>query len=95
MYFNMAPDTRVVHLMGEPDETRHILVANEQAVVSPSWSIHSGAGTAAYSFGEAAHEQDLKRLQAQGGLLSGSPEDGLKTYWLCLAHAQFQWCALQ
>jgi 4-deoxy-L-threo-5-hexosulose-uronate ketol-isomerase len=36
--------------MGRPDETRHLVVGNEQAVISPSWSIHSGVGTASYSF---------------------------------------------
>jgi 4-deoxy-L-threo-5-hexosulose-uronate ketol-isomerase len=36
--------------MGEPQETRHIFLENEQAVISPSWSIHSGVGTAAYTF---------------------------------------------
>ncbi|NRG19493.1 5-dehydro-4-deoxy-D-glucuronate isomerase [Rhizobiales bacterium] len=50
LYFDMAEDTRVVHLMGEPDETRHLIVANEQAVLSPGWSIHSGAGTGRYGF---------------------------------------------
>ncbi|GIQ69176.1 5-dehydro-4-deoxy-D-glucuronate isomerase [Xylanibacillus composti] len=50
LYFNMEEDTRVFHLMGEPNETRHIVVKNEQAVLSPPWSIHSGAGTASYSF---------------------------------------------
>jgi 4-deoxy-L-threo-5-hexosulose-uronate ketol-isomerase len=50
MYFNMAPDAFVVHLMGQPEETRHILMRNEQAVLNPSWSIHSGAGTRHYSF---------------------------------------------
>jgi len=49
-YFDMADDARVIHLMGEPCETRHIVVANEQAVLSPSWSIHSGAGTGSYTF---------------------------------------------
>lgn len=49
-YFDMAPDTNIVHLMGEPQETRHLIVRKNQAIVSPPWSIHSGAGTAAYSF---------------------------------------------
>jgi 4-deoxy-L-threo-5-hexosulose-uronate ketol-isomerase len=49
-YFDM-PETGVVfHFMGEPRETRHIVVRNEQAVISPSWSIHSGVGTASYTF---------------------------------------------
>lgn len=49
-YFNMAEDTRVFHLMGQPDETRHIVIKNEQAVISPSWSIHAGVGTSDYTF---------------------------------------------
>ncbi len=49
-YFNMAEDTVVFHLMGTPDETRHIVVRNEEAVISPSWSIHAGAGTNNYTF---------------------------------------------
>lgn len=49
-YFGMADDSAVFHMMGEPQETRHILVHNEQAVISPSWSIHSGVGTRAYTF---------------------------------------------
>ncbi|WP_130890557.1 5-dehydro-4-deoxy-D-glucuronate isomerase [Fusobacterium sp. THCT13E1] len=49
-YFNMDPETRVFHLMGEPTETRHIIMANEQGVISPSWSIHSGVGTSNYTF---------------------------------------------
>jgi 4-deoxy-L-threo-5-hexosulose-uronate ketol-isomerase len=44
MYFNMSPETRVVHIMGEPSETRHLIVANEQGVMCPSWSVHIGAG---------------------------------------------------
>ena len=50
LYFDLPADARVVHLMGLPDETRHLIVANEEAVISPSWSIHSGVGTASYSF---------------------------------------------
>lgn len=49
-YFDMEEDTRVFHMMGQPQETRHILMANEQAVLSPSWSIHAGAGTNNYTF---------------------------------------------
>ncbi|MNQ29651.1 4-deoxy-L-threo-5-hexosulose-uronate ketol-isomerase [compost metagenome] len=49
-YFNMQEDAAVFHMMGKPDETRHLLVHNEQAVISPSWSIHSGVGTQAYTF---------------------------------------------
>jgi 4-deoxy-L-threo-5-hexosulose-uronate ketol-isomerase len=49
-YFDMAEETRVFHMMGQPNETRHIVIANEQAVLSPSWSIHSGVGTGRYTF---------------------------------------------
>jgi 4-deoxy-L-threo-5-hexosulose-uronate ketol-isomerase len=50
LYFDLKPDAAVFHLQGQPDETRHIVMNNEQAVISPSWSIHSGVGTAAYTF---------------------------------------------
>ncbi|MDR1512122.1 MAG: 5-dehydro-4-deoxy-D-glucuronate isomerase [Propionibacteriaceae bacterium] len=50
LYFDLPEDARVVHLMGRPQETRHLVVGNNQAVISPSWSVHSGVGTAAYSF---------------------------------------------
>jgi 4-deoxy-L-threo-5-hexosulose-uronate ketol-isomerase len=50
LYFDLKPDAFVVHLMGEPEETRHLIVRNEQAVISPPWSIHSGAGTGSYTF---------------------------------------------
>lgn len=50
LYFDMDEDARVFHLMGEPSETRHLVVKNEQAILSPPWSIHSGAGTSSYTF---------------------------------------------
>jgi 4-deoxy-L-threo-5-hexosulose-uronate ketol-isomerase len=50
LYFDLPEDALVLHLFGEPHETRHLVVRNEQAVLSPSWSIHSGVGTSPYSF---------------------------------------------
>lgn len=50
LYFEMPEDAIVMHYMGEPDETRHIVMRNEEAVISPSWSIHAGCGTRAYTF---------------------------------------------
>jgi len=49
-YFDMPEDRVVFHFMGKPEETRHIVVRNEQAVISPSWSIHAGVGTGKYTF---------------------------------------------
>lgn len=50
VYFDMEEDTKIFHMMGEPAETKHLVMGNEQAVISPSWSIHSGVGTSNYSF---------------------------------------------
>ena len=50
MYFEVPKDNVIFHLMGEPDETRHIVMKNEMAVISPSWSIHAAAGTSNYTF---------------------------------------------
>lgn len=50
LYFNIKPEQTVFHMMGEPTETRHIVVRDKQLVLSPSWSIHSGCGTQNYSF---------------------------------------------
>jgi len=49
-YFDVPQQQRVFHFMGQPAETRHLLVANHEAIVSPPWSIHSGCGTSSYSF---------------------------------------------
>lgn len=50
LYYNLPEDGVVFHLMGEPTETRHIVMRNEEAVISPSWSIHSGCGSTSYTF---------------------------------------------
>ena len=50
MYFEVPEDQVIFHMMGQGQETRHIVMRNEQAVISPSWSIHAGAGTASYTF---------------------------------------------
>jgi 4-deoxy-L-threo-5-hexosulose-uronate ketol-isomerase len=50
LYFNLPQGQRVLHLLGEPQETRPLWVSNEQAILSPPWSIHTGCGTSAYAF---------------------------------------------
>ena len=49
-YFDMAAEDRIIHVMGRPEETRHLVVADGDAVLSPAWSIHMGAGTGPYAF---------------------------------------------
>jgi 4-deoxy-L-threo-5-hexosulose-uronate ketol-isomerase len=50
LYFNIPNDAVVVHVMGEPAETRHLIVRDEEVVLSPAWSVHSGCGTSNYAF---------------------------------------------
>jgi len=61
LYFEVPEEAVVMHYMGEPTETRHIVMRNEEAVISPSWSIHSGGGTKAYTFiwGMVGENQDF------------------------------------
>jgi 4-deoxy-L-threo-5-hexosulose-uronate ketol-isomerase len=68
LYFGMAEATRIFHLHGQPAETRHIVMANEQAVISPSWSIHSGVGSGPYSFvwGMAGENQTFDDMDGLG-----------------------------
>jgi 4-deoxy-L-threo-5-hexosulose-uronate ketol-isomerase len=66
LYFNLASDAFVVHLMGAPNETRHLIVRNEDVALSPPWSIHSGCGTSSYIFCWAmgGENQDYTDMQA-------------------------------
>ena len=61
LYFELPEDAFVMHYMGEPQETRHIVMRNEQAVISPSWSIHAGSGSRNYTFiwGMAGENQEF------------------------------------
>ncbi|MEU8382509.1 5-dehydro-4-deoxy-D-glucuronate isomerase [Streptosporangium sp. NPDC048865] len=68
LYFDLPPGERVIHLMGRPDETRNLVVADRQAVVSPSWSVHCGFGTRSYSFvwamgGENQAFEDMEQVE--------------------------------
>lgn len=66
LYFDMPEDAVVFHFMGEPQETRHLVVRNEQAAISPSWSIHTGVGTNNYTFiwGMAGENQTFSDMDA-------------------------------
>jgi 4-deoxy-L-threo-5-hexosulose-uronate ketol-isomerase len=71
LYFDMPEDAMVFHMMGEPQETRHIIMRNEEAVISPSWSIHMGVGTRRYTFiwgmvGENQTFTDMDHIDVRG-----------------------------
>ena len=73
LYFDVAPDQAVFHMMGTGDETRHLVLHNEEAVISPSWSIHTGVGTKNYTFiwGMCGENQDFDDMD-------GIPTENLK-----------------
>ena len=66
LYFEVQENAAIFHYMGEPTETRHIVMRNEEAVISPSWSIHSASGTQAYTFiwGMAGENQAFDDMDA-------------------------------
>lgn len=66
LYFEVPENNFVMHYMGEPTETRHIVTRNEEIVISPSWSIHSGVGSKAYTFiwGMVGENQDFDDMDA-------------------------------
>ncbi|HEY0700187.1 MAG TPA: 5-dehydro-4-deoxy-D-glucuronate isomerase [Micromonospora sp.] len=68
LYFGLPEEDRIMHLLGRPTDTRHLVVANRQAVISPSWSLHSGVGTTNYAFvwamaGENQSFEDMDHVQ--------------------------------
>ena len=69
--FSLEEGQTISHFMGQPDETRHVFMKNHQAIISPEWSIHSGAGTSNYTFiwGMAGENMDY------GDMDGVSPED--------------------
>jgi len=64
-YFELPDQALVFHFMGKPSETRHVVVRNREAIISPSWSIHSGAGTSNYTFvwGMGGENQEFGDMQ--------------------------------
>lgn len=68
LYFDLPQNQQICHIMGEPQETRPLWLHNEQAVISPQWSVHCAAGTASYTFiwgmaGENLDYGDMRKIQ--------------------------------